>query len=314
MYGAVHTNNVRDRAMHVIGILETSTADPIRRQLWETFRQSLRALGYVEGRDIRFEARWAEGNPARLAEFAAELVGLKVDAIVTAGTPAAFAARRATAAIPIVTATGVSVDAGLGEGPANSGGNVTGLSDLVPGLSAIRLELLTRVVPAASLLAVLLDRTNPAGTLVVGEYEDAAGTLGLALKVYGVNGPNDFNAALSAMVRVRAGGFIGVTSAMFFGERKRIAALALEHRLPAMFVRREYAEAGGLMAYGAPIGGNYRRAAGYVDKILRGASPAELPVQQPIDFELVINAKTACALGVSIPPDMLAAAQQVDTL
>lgn len=300
--------------MRIVGILETSTADPIRLQLWETFRQSLRGLGYAEGRDISFETHWAQGNPDRLAEFAEELVRLNVDVIVTAGTPAAFAASKATKRIPIVMATGVSVDTGLNEGPASDGKNITGLSDLVPGLSARRLELLREVVPGASRFGVLLDQTNQAGSLVVGEYEDAARSLGFALKVYGVRVPGDFDGALSAMKRDDAGGFIGVTSAMFFGERKRIAALALEYRLPAMFVRREYSEAGGLMAYGAPIRENYRLAAGYVDRILRGAKPADLPVEQPMNFELVINVETARALGLAIRRSMLDGSQQVGAL
>lgn len=297
--------------MRRIGILETSSADSGRLQLWELFRQRLRELGYVEGQDISFESRWAQGNASLLPELAGELVGLKLDAIVTAGTPAAFAARQATTTIPIVMATGVSVDTGLNENSPGSAGNVTGLSDLAPGLSARRLELLNQVVPGAARLAVLWDKTNQAGSLVVGEYQDAARALGLSLVVFGVRVPEDFDAALPAMTRDGAGGFIGVTSAMFFGERERLAALALQSRLPAMFVRKEYAEAGGLMAFGAPIRDNYRRAAGYVDKIFKGARPADLPVEQPTEFELVINMKTAQVLDLTIPPRVLRGAQQV---
>lgn len=297
--------------MRRIGILETSTADSARLQLWNLFRQRLRELGYVEGRDISFESRWAQGNADLLPQLASELVGLKVDAIVTAGTPAAFAARKATTTIPIVMATGVSVDTGLHESSPGSARNVTGLSDLAPGLSARRLELLKQVVPEAAQLAVLWDKTNQAGSLVVGEYQDAARSLGLSLTVFGVRVPEDFDNALSAMTRDGARGFIAVTSAMFFGERERLAAIALRCRLPAMFVRREYAEAGGLMAFGAPIGDNYRRAAGYVDKIFKGARPADLPVEQPTDFELVINMKTAQALGLAIPQRVLHGARQV---
>ncbi|MBI4294415.1 MAG: ABC transporter substrate-binding protein [Betaproteobacteria bacterium] len=298
--------------MRRIGILETSSGDPARLQLWELFRQRLLELGYVEGRDISFESRWAQGNADLLPKLAAELVALEVDAIVTAGTPAAFAAKRATTTIPIVMATGVSVDTGMNESSSGLPGNVTGLSDLAPGLSTRRLELLAQVVPGAAQLAVLWDQTNQAGSLVVGEYQDAARSLGSSLEVFGVRAPDDFDVALPAMARRGAGGFIGVTSAMFFGERERLAALALECRLPAMFVRREYAEAGALMAFGAPIRDNYRRAAGYVDKIFKGARPADLPVDQPTGFELVINRKTAQALGLTIPQAMLHDAQLVE--
>ena len=298
--------------MRRIGILETSSADSDRLQLWELFRQRLRELGYAEGQDISFESRWAQGKANLLPELAAELVRLNVDAIVTAGTPAAFAAKQATTTIPIVMATGVSVDPALNESPRGSAGNVTGLSDLAPGLSRKRLELLSQVVPDAAHLAVLWDQTNQAGSCVVDEYQDAARSLGLSLEVFGVSISSDFDHALSAMIRNGAGGFIGVTSAMFFGERKRLAVLALEHRLPAMFVRREYADVGALMAFGAPIRDNYRRAAGYVDKIFRGARPADLPVEVPVEFELAVNMKTAQVLGLTIPQRVLDGAQQVE--
>ena len=295
-----------------IGILETSSPDPARLQLWEVFRKRLREFGWAEGQNIVFETRWAHGKPDRLPELAAGLVQLKVDAMITAGTPAAFAAQRATATIPIVMATGVSVGTGLNQGAAGFGANVTGLSDLAPGLSAKRLELLRELVPNAAHLAVLWDQTNPSGSLAVPEFQDAARISGVSLKVFGVRGLDDFDDALAAMAGDGAGGFIAVPSAMFFAERKGLASLALKHRLPAMFVRGEYAEVGGLAAYGSPIRDNYLRAAVYVDKILKGAGPADLPVEQPTEFELVINLKTAKALGLTIPQPLLLRARQVN--
>ena len=294
-----------------LGILETSSPDPARLQLWEAFRERLRELGYVDGQNIDFEFRWAHGKPGLLPALADELVQLKVDAIITTGTPAAFAAQRATAAIPIVMATGVSVGTGLNQGAAGSGVNITGLSDLAPGLSGKRLALLKEVVPGAAHFAVLWDRTNPSGALAVPEYQDAARAAGVSLEVQGAAGLNDFDDALSAMAAGGAGGFIAAPSAMFFAERERLAALALKHRLPAMFVRSEYAQAGGLMAYGAAIRANYLRAAVYVDRILKGAKPADLSVEQPTEFELVINLKTAKALGLAIPQSLLRRAHQL---
>ncbi|MDD1632306.1 MAG: ABC transporter substrate-binding protein [Methylococcaceae bacterium] len=294
-----------------VGILETSSPDPERLRLWDAFRQRLRELGHAEDRNLNFEFRWANGQPERLPELAAELVQLQVDAIVSAGTPAAFAARQATTTIPIVMATGVSVGTGLNQGLLQSAGNITGLSDLAPGLSEKRLALLSQLVPGAGHFGILWDETNPSGSLAILEFQDAAGKLRLSLRTYGVAGLGELDSALTAMARDGAGGFIVVPSAMFFAGRKRLVDLALEHRLPAMFVRGEYAEIGGLMAYGAPIIDNYLRAAGYVGRILNGARPADLPVEQPTAFELVINLKTARTLGIEVPQAMLLCARQV---
>ena len=297
--------------MRRIGILETSSPDPARLRLWEVFKQRLRELDHAEGREVEFETRWANGNPDRLPGLAAELVQLNVDAVITAGTPAAFAAQRATATIPIVMATGVSVGTGLNQGTAGSGDNVTGLSDLAPGLSGKRLALLRELVPDAAHLAVLWDQTNPSGSLAVPEFQEAARISGVSLKIFGVRRLGDFDAALAAMTRDRAGGFIAVPSAMFFAGREQLASLALKHRLAAVFVRSEYAQAGGLAAYGSPIHDNYLRAAVYVDRILKGAMPADLPVEQPTEFELVVNLKTAKALGLAIPQPLLLRARHV---
>ena len=268
-------------------------------------------LGYEQGQEISYEFRWAHGEPDRLPALAAELSALNVDTIVTAGTPAAFAAQRATTTIPIVMATGVSVGTGLKEGLAGTGRNVTGMSDLAPGLSEQRLGLLRELVPDATLYAVLLDQMNPSGALAIREFQDAADRWGSSLSVFGVQGLAGLDEALAAMARSGAGGFIVVPSAMFFGDRKRLVDLALMHRLPAIYVRHEYVEVGGLMAYGTRIRDNYLRAAAYVDRILKGAEPADLPVEQPTAFELSVNLKAAQALGIAIPRSILLRAHQV---
>lgn len=294
-----------------LGILETSSPDPARLKLWAAFRERLRELGYIEGQNIGFDYRWANGKPDLLPGLAIELVQSQVDIIVTTGTPAAFAAQRATSTIPIVMATGVSVGTGLNQGAAASGANLTGLSDLAPGLSEKRMALLREFVPGAGRLAVLWDKTNPSGELAVPEYQDAARAAGIELTVQGAAGSTDFDKALDTMATDGVAGFIATPSAMFFAARELLAALALEHRLPAMYVRSEYAQAGGLMAYGAPIRGNYLRAAVFVDRILKGAKPAALSVEQPLEFELVINRNTARSLGLAIPESLLRRANQL---
>lgn len=279
--------------------------------LWAAFQQRMRELGHEQGQGTNYEFRWAHGEPDRLPALAAELSALNVDTIVTAGTPAAFAAQRATTTIPIVMATGVSVGTGLNQGQAGSGRNVTGMSDLAPGLSGQRLGLLRELVPDAALYAVLGDQTNPSGTLAIREFQDAARISELSLGVFGVQGLAGLEEALAAMARAGAGGFIVVPSAMFFADRKRLVELALMHRLPAVYVRREYVDVGGLIAYGTPIRDNYLRAAAYVDRILKGALPSDLPVEQPTAFELTVNLKTAQALGLAIPRSILLRANQV---
>ncbi len=279
--------------------------------LWAAFKQRMRELGYEQGRGTSYEFRWAHGEPDRLPALAAELSALNVDTIVTAGTPAAFAAQRATTTIPIVMATGVSVGTDLNQGQAGTGRNVTGMSDLAPGLSEQRLGLLRELVPDAALYAVLWDQTNPSGTLAIREFQDAAHISGSSLSVFGVQGLAGLDEALAAMARAGAGGFIVVPSAMFFADRKRLVDLALLHRLPAIYVRHEYVDVGGLMAYGTPIRDNYLRAAAYVDRILKGARPSDLPVEQPTAFELTVNLKTAQALGLAMPRSILLRAHQV---
>jgi putative ABC transport system substrate-binding protein len=290
-----------------IGILETAAPDPDRLALWELFKRRLREVGRGDG---VLEFRWAQGRTERLAPLAAELIALHADVLVTAGTPAAAAASRATSAIPIVMATGVGLGTQLSDGPAQRQSNVTGISDLPPGVSAKRLQLLSEAVSGAGPLAILADRGNPSSPLAVHETQTAARDANIAVQDHWIESAAQFGAALAAMARGGVKGFVVAPGALFFTQRTELAALAIEHRLPSMSVRREYAEAGCLMAYGSPIRDNYRQAADYVSAILGGTKPADIPVAQPSEFDFVINLKTAAALGLTLPDALLAAAEK----
>jgi putative ABC transport system substrate-binding protein len=281
----------------------------------EAFRQGLRDLGYVEGRNLVIEYRNAEGKPERLPALAAELVALKVDVIVAPLTPAALAAKQATRTLPIVFTTAADpVTSGLVTNLARPGGNVTGLSILAPELIGKRLELLTQAVPGVNRVAVLWqpgaygERTEKDNLKAA---EVAARALGVRLQFVEARGPADFDRAFSEMTRVRADALTVLPSPTFNTERRRLVDLAAKNRLPAVYEWREYVEAGGLMAYGPNLADLFRRAATYVNKILKGAKPADLPVEQPNKFELVINLRTAKALGLTIPPSLLGRADEV---
>ena len=294
-----------------IGYLGTSSPAEIAPSL-EALQQGLRELGYVEGRNIAFEYRWAEGRMERLSAFAVEFVGLKIDVIVASSSPAALAAKDATRTIPIVFVTaGDPVDSGLVAGIARPGGNVTGLSLLAPEIVARQLQLLKEVVPKTSRVAVLANPANRNTALLVKETEDGARSLGVKVQFLGVQSADALDNALSAVAGERADALLVLFDPMLFTHRTRIAEFANNRHLPAMYPHREYAETGGLMSYGASIPDLSRRAAIYVDKILKGAKPADLPVQEPTRFELVINLKTAKALGLAIPKDMLLRADEV---
>jgi len=274
--------------------------------------QGLRELGYVEGQNLVIEYRYAEGKAERLPDLAAELVSLKVDIIVAGGTPPPLAAKRATTTIPIVmTSAGDPVGSGLVASLAKPGGNVTGLSTFTRDLAAKRLQLLKEVVPVVSRVAVLWNAANPYAVLNMRETEAAARTLGLQVQSVEVRGPNDIETGFSTAIRWRAGAFIVVDDPFTYLHRTRIADLAARSQLPAMYGFRQYAEAGGLMAFGTSLADLSRRAATYVDKILKGAKPADLPVEQPTKFEFVINLKTAKALGLTIPQTLLLRADQL---
>jgi putative tryptophan/tyrosine transport system substrate-binding protein len=295
-----------------IGLLETSSPSPARAQLWDTFRQRLRELGYLERQNIAFESRFGEGKPDQLARLAAELVGLKVDVIVTSGTPATRAAKQATRTIPIVMAQLADpVGAGLVASLGRPGGNVTGLTTQDADLSGKRLGLLLGVMPKVTRFALLVDETNPGTVLIAKGTQAAARSAGVYLQSLGIRGPDELDRAFSAMKEARAGALIVESSSMLFPWRARLADLALKNGLPTMFAQREYAEAGGLMAYAADFSDLFRRAATFVDKILKGAKPADLPVEQPTKYEFVINLKTAKARGLTVPPPVLLQADKV---
>ena len=283
--------------------------------LLEAFRQGLRDLGYTEGRNVVIEYRYSAGKSEQLPALAAELVALKVDVIVAANTPAALAAKRATRTIPIVCpAFPDPVATGLVTSFARPGGNVTGLSFFGPELVGKRMELLKQAMPGISRVAVLLVPTDVAegqGEATLKAAEVAARRLGVRLQIVEARGPGDIDRAFSDMTKERADALTLLGGRMLFEERGRVVKLAAKKRLPAVYGLKEYVDVGGLMAYGPNVQDLFRRAATYVDKILRGAKPADLPVEQPTKFELVINLKTAKALGLTIPPSLLARADQV---
>jgi putative ABC transport system substrate-binding protein len=280
--------------------------------LFAAFREGLRELGYVEGQNIKIESRWSEGNYDRLPGLAADLVRLKMDVIVTYGTPASEAAKRATGTIPIVMAAIIDpVASGLVASLARPGGNLTGQSMMSPDLAEKHLEILKEVVPKVSRVALLHNPANPGAAPQVQHAQDAARALGVRLQILGAKGPSEIDSAFAAMTNERAGAVIVLVDAVLQINRARITDLAARHRLPAVYGLHEYVEAGGLMAYGPNRLDMFRRAASYVDKILKGAKPADLPIEQPTKFELVINLKTAKALGLTIPQSLLSRADEV---
>jgi putative ABC transport system substrate-binding protein len=282
----------------------------------EAFLQGLRDLGYVEGRNIAIEYRSADGKPERLLALATELVALKVDVLFAGGgTLPALAAKQATSTLPIVFADAADpLTSGLVTNLARPGGNVTGLFALAAELVSKRLELLKQAVPAASRVAVLwqpgaLGQRTERDMLNAADV--AARALGVRLQLVAARGPADIDEAFSKMIRERAEALAVFPSSMLFGDRRRVIDLAANNRLPAMYLTRQYVEAGGLMSYAPNVPELFLRAATYVDRILKGANPGDLPVEQPTKFELVINLKTARALGLTIPQSFLARADEV---
>jgi putative ABC transport system substrate-binding protein len=278
----------------------------------EAFQQGLRELGYVEGKNIVIELRYAEGKLEHLPTLAAELVRLKVDVIVTAGSRATGPAKAATVTIPVVMAQdGDPVANGFIASLAKPGGNITGLAQLAPEISGKRLELLKEIVPKLSRAAVFGTSTTPGNAQTLREVELAAKAFGVQLQYLEVRDPKDVEIAFRAASKGLADAVLVLPSFLFIFQRKQLVDLAVKSRLPAIYDRREFVEAGGLMTYGVSLTDLDRRAATYVDKILKGAKPAELPVEQPTKFELVINLKAAKQIGVTIPPNVLARADKV---
>lgn len=294
-----------------IGLLSPWT--PAEAAPWhQAFRIGLRDLGWVEGRNISIEYRYAEGRSDRLPDLAADLVSLKVDVIVASIGPDALAAQKATRAIPIVIASGADpVATGLAESLARPAGNVTGLSQMSPELAGKRLELLKDIVPKLSRVAVFWNPQNPLSTLAWKEIQLPARQLGVQLHSLEVRSPDDFDQAFEGATKTRAGALLVLPDRVMVTNLKRIAGLAVKSRLPSIFHASEFADAGGLATYGPDRADLFRRAAIYVDKILKGAKPGDLPVEQPTRFELVINLKTAKALGITISQSIMLQATRV---
>jgi putative ABC transport system substrate-binding protein len=293
-------------------LLPGGSGTTVMRTQLEAFRQGLKENGWIEGQNISIEYRFAEGREDALKEIAAELVKLLPDVIVAEGTAAIRAAKAATQTIPIVMATSSDpVGNGLVASLHRPGGNVTGLSLQTAELSGKRLQLLTEIVPGLARVVVLSNPLNPSIVAVVEQMKAAAQSLGINIHVVEVQAPDQFDNAFAAVMSARAGALIVLPDGMLYGQHPRIVTFATASRLPALFPEKEVAEAGGLIAYGPSIPASFRRAATYVDKILRGAKPVDLPVEQPTTFELAVNLQTARAIGVTIPTSIVLLADKV---
>jgi putative ABC transport system substrate-binding protein len=292
-----------------IGYLATI---PPPAHLWEALLDGLREHGYSEGRNLVFERRFSEGNTERFSAFATEMVRLRVDCIIAITTPAALAVKHVSTTMPIVMTTAIDpVGAGLVASLARPGGTVTGNAILYAELSTKRLEVLKEVVPGLSRVVVLWNAANPANASVWHETQAAAGALGLGLQAQEVRGAQDFAGAFARTAQARPEALLVLDDALINMHRQQIAEFATQEHLPSVFAAKESVMAGGLMSYGPSLPALFRRAATYVDKILKGAKPADLPMEQPMKFELVINLKTAKALGITLPPSLLLLADEV---
>jgi putative ABC transport system substrate-binding protein len=295
-----------------IGVLMNKASDPAESRQWQGLWLGLRERGWIEGENILIELREAEGNSSRVPELAADLVRRKMDLIVTRGSLFTGAVKATTSSIPIVfIAHADPVGTGHVASLARPGGNITGLAILQTEIGAKGLEILRSVGPTVTRVAVLWHPGTPSAAPGLKALEEPARRLRLDLQPVGARGPAELEGAFAAMSRARAQGVLVLATPIFFGERQRLGELAIAHRLPTMFQIRDYAEAGGLMSYGADLADLYRRAAIPVDKILKGAKPGDIPIEQPTKFELIINLRTAKALGLTIPPSLLQRADQV---
>jgi len=303
----------QQKAMPVIGFLHGGSPEPAAPGV-TAFRQGLSENGYVEGQNVSIEYRWAEGSYDRLPALAANLVGRKVDLIVTSGgTPAALAAKSATSTIPIVFAfVADPVAAGLVASLARPGANVTGFSNISNELAPKRLELLSELVPQARAIALLVNPNNPTvAEALIGDVQEAARAKGLQLSVVKASTESQMDAAFAAFAQLQVGALLVGGDALYSSQREQLVALAAHHSVPAIYDGRQFAALGGLISYGTSLPAVYRQLATYAGKILNGAKPADLPVQQPATFELVVNLKTAKALGLTIPQSILARADEV---
>jgi putative tryptophan/tyrosine transport system substrate-binding protein len=305
------TLRAQQKRVPVIGFLGMTSPGPYA-PLVPAFRQGLAETGYVEGQNVAIEYRWAEGSYDRLPALAADLVGRKVDVIATSGgPPAARAAKNASSTIPIVFIASVPVELGLVASLARPGGNLTGVSTMFAELTAKRLELLSELVPQARVIALLVNPSNGNAERIIGDVREAARAKGLQLHILKASSESEIDIAFAALAQLRAGALVVGNDAFFLTRRDQLVALAARDAVPAIYDSREYAASGGLISYAASLAASYRQLGIYAGKILKGAKPADLPVQQPTTFELVINLKTAKALGLTVSQALLARANEV---
>jgi putative ABC transport system substrate-binding protein len=294
-----------------IGFMGNSTA-ALETNLVDAFREGLRELGYEEGRNIAIEYRWADGNYDKFPTLAAELIAAKVDAIVTAGTPAALAVKRATTTVPLVmVAVGDPIGTGLVPSLARPGGNLTGLSSIAPDLEGKRLQLLREVVPALSHVAMFVNSLNPFHVSSMKQARAAAQSMGIKLQLHDIRNSEDLDDAFGAIRKERPDALLILADRVFLHNRQRMMDFTNELRLPNVNAYKELVEVGGLMSYGPSYEDMHKRAAIYVDKILKGAKPADLPIEQPSKFTFIINLKSAKALGITVPSQLLGLADQL---
>src|SRR5438067_9656811 len=303
----------QQKAMPVIGVLNTGSRGPSGAPFMDAFRQGLSEAGYVEGQNVTIEYRWAEGHYDRLPALAADLVGRKVDLIMAGSPPSALAAKSATSTIPIVFRHGGDpVGDGLVASLARPGGNLTGVSQLGDeGLTAKRLELLSELVPRAAVIALLVNPNNSVAERVTQEVQQAARAKGLQLHLLKASSESEIDSAFASLIQLHVDALVVAGDPFLTSRREQFAALASRHAVPAIYAWREFVAAGGLISYGPSLAAAYRQVGIYVGKILNGAKPADLPVQQPTKFELVINLNTANALGLTVPQSMLMRADEV---
>ena len=302
----------QQKAMPVIGVLGTGSPSDSSGPFMGAFRQGLSEAGYVEGQNLAIEYRWAEGHYDRLPALAADLVGRKVDLIMASSPPSALAAKSATSTIPIVFRSGADpVGDGLVASLARPGGNLTGVSFIADELTAKRLELLSELVPRVGVIALLMNPNNATAERVIRDVQEAARTIGLQLHVLKASSESEIDTAFASLVQLHAGALVVGADPFLSGRREQLVALASRHAVPAIYAWREFADSGGLISYGASLTAAYRLVGTYAGKVLKGAKPADLPVQQPTTFELVINRKAAKALGLEVPPALVARADEV---
>jgi putative tryptophan/tyrosine transport system substrate-binding protein len=300
----------QQKAIPVIGFLGGTSPGPTA-PFVAAFRQGLSETGYVEGQNLAIEYRWAEGRYDRLPALAADLVGRKVDVIAAPGSNSALAAKSATSTIPIVFAGGDPVAAGLVASLARPGGNLTGVSNIARELNPKRLELLSETVPHAGVIALLVNPIDVNTERVIGDVQEAARAKGRQLHILKASTENEIDAAFATLVQLHAGALLVSSDPFLNSRREQLITLAARHAVPAIYFERGFAAAGGLMSYGSSLTAAYRELGIYAGKILKGAKPADLPVQQPTTFELVVNLKTAKTLGLTVPPSILARADEV---